>query len=570
MSLPVWRYEIGDAVLEKRVWMPRHQNTVVLRYRLAAGSAPIRLRLRPSFRFRPHGGRVDEPLDGGYPVTGAGDRFEVRGPDDPPLRLIAKGPRTALVLDGGRFREIFYRREARRGYDARGPLWSPGYFRADLEPQEEMVLAASTEPWEEFLAIPPRSTFEPELRRRTRLLEQAHPAARQGTGAELVLAADQFLVLPTTRRADSARARSAGEEAVTMIAGYPWFTDWGRDTMISLEGLALLTGRWAEAGHVLRTFARHLRDGLIPNHFPEGKESGVYNTADATLWFVHATDAYVRATGDRLLLRDRLPDLRHVIEAHVRGTSFGIRVDPADGLLVQGEAGTALTWMDAKLGDWVVTPRRGKAVEINALWYHALRLVEGWAREEGGESAARPIRERAEQARESFNRRFWNPEKRCLFDVVDGEEGDDPALRPNQILAVALPNAVLDPARWTAVFEAVERDLLTPVGLRSLSPADRAYRSSYDGDLRARDGAYHQGTVWPWLIGPFVDAWLKVRPSDVAGARRAVEGLAPSLSEACVGTLSEIFDAERPFTPRGCFAQAWSVAEFLRAWVRTS
>ncbi len=570
LGLPVWRFEIGEHVLEKRIVMARHQNTVFIRYHLASAPRPIRLRLRPSVHFRPHGGRVDGPLATGYPIQYCEDRCEIQGGDGGPLRLRARGHGVALVLDGGRFREIFYRREARRGYDARGRLWSPGYFRGDLLPHHDMVLVASAESWENVMALGAGDAWDGEIRRRHRLLEAAHPEARTGFGAELVLAADQFLVTPTTRRSDSARARAAGEAAVTMIAGYPWFTDWGRDSMISLEGLALLTGRATEGGDILRTFADHIRDGLIPNHFPEGSEEGLYNTVDASLWFFHALHVYTEATQDRHLLRGFQGRLRHIIEAHLRGTRFGIRMDPADGLLTQGESGVALTWMDARLGDWVVTPRRGKAVEINALWYNALRLLERWAREEAGEDAARPLRERAEQVADSFNRRFWRPEGKHLYDVVDGPEGDDASLRPNQILSFSLEYPVLDPERWAPVLESVRQRLVTPVGLRTLAPGEREYRATYDGDLRARDAAYHQGTVWPWLIGPFVDAWLRVHPEDRAGARRFLEGMPAHLGEACVGSVSEIFDAERPYTPRGCVAQAWSVAEVLRAWIKTA
>jgi predicted glycogen debranching enzyme len=392
---------------------------------------------------------------------------------------------------------------------------------------------------------------------------------REDFARELVLAADQFLITPTTRPEEAARAAAGGDEVGTIIAGYHWFTDWGRDTMISLEGLALTTGRYREAGCILRTFAHYIRDGLIPNMFPEGKSEGLYHTADATLWFFQALDRYFQHTGDRLTLRNILPGLQSIVEHHIRGTRFGIRVDPADGLVRQGEAGYQLTWMDAKVGDWVVTPRRGKAVEINALWYNALRLLEGWIREEQGEEAARPLAERAEQARQSFNRRFWNPRRKFLFDLVDGENGDDPVCRPNQVLAISLTHPVLDEEYREPVVAAVKEHLLTPVGLRSLESGAPDYKPRYFGDIHARDAAYHQGTVWGWLIGPFVDAWLKVHPEDRRGARRFLEGFVSHFEEAGVGSISEIFDADPPFTPRGCIAQAWSVAEVLRCWVKT-
>jgi predicted glycogen debranching enzyme len=402
------------------------------------------------------------------------------------------------------------------------------------------------------------------------MVAAAHPVAREGAAAELVLAADQFIITPAGRVEDAARARATGDEVRTVIAGYHWFTDWGRDTMISLEGLTLSTGRYAEAAWILRTFGHYIRDGLLPNFFPDGENEGLYHTADATLWYFHAIDRYVAATDDRSTLQHLLPRLVEIAEHHLRGTSFGIGVDHSDGLLRQGAPGYQLTWMDAKMDDWVVTPRRGKAVEINALWYNALCLLERWLSEEGDATNAQKYGEEARKVRIAFNQRFWSEERGYLFDVVDGENGDDHACRPNQVFAVSLPNAVLDESRWNAVVEKVRTELLTPVGLRSLSPKHPDYQAKYFGDLRSRDGAYHQGTVWGWLIGPFIDAWLKLHPDDQEGARKWLDGVADHLSDACVGSVSEIFDAEAPFTPRGCIAQAWSVAEALRCWVKTA
>jgi predicted glycogen debranching enzyme len=417
-------------------------------------------------------------------------------------------------------------------------------------------------------ALSAEQALEAELARRRDLVGRAPQVAREGPAAELVLAADQFIIAPAGRVEDAARARAEGDEPRTVIAGYHWFTDWGRDTMISLEGLTLITGRHAEAGSILRTFDHHVRDGLIPNLFPEGLDEGRYHTADATLWFFHAIDRYLTATGDRELLHTLLPTLRDIVEYHVKGTRFGIRVDPRDGLLHQGEPGYQLTWMDAKVDDWVVTPRRGKAVEVNALWYNALRLLETWLREEDGAEAARPIAEHADQTRASFNQRFWYDGDGYLFDVVDGEGGDDAACRPNQLLAMSLAHPVLESSRWPRVLDVVCERLLTPVGLRSLAPGHADYKPQYDGDLRARDAAYHQGTVWPWLVGPLLDVWLRVH-GDASAARGLLGGLLDHLNEACLGSISEIFDAEPPFTPRGCVAQAWSVAEVMRAWVKT-
>jgi predicted glycogen debranching enzyme len=340
--------------------------------------------------------------------------------------------------------------------------------------------------------------------------------------------------------------------------------------MISLEGLTLCTGRHREAGYILRTFAHYVRDGLIPNMFPDGSSEGLYHTSDASLWFFHAVHRYLRQRTDPSTLDAVLPRLREIVEWHIRGTHFGIGVDPADGLLVQGAEGYQLTWMDAKVDGWVVTPRRGKAVEINALWYNALTLLAGWHEALGDSANARQLTELAGRARASFNQRFWYAEGGHLYDVIDTPEGtNDAACRPNQLFAISLDHPVLDEARWPTVLETVRTQLLTPVGLRSLAPSHPDYKSRYYGDLRARDAAYHQGTVWSWLIGPFVDAWLRVHPDDGAGARAFLSGLVAHLDEYGVGSVAEIFDAEPPYTPRGCIAQAWGVAELLRAWVRT-
>jgi predicted glycogen debranching enzyme len=567
-GLPVWNYEVEGVRIEKRVRMPYLQNTTHITYRLVS-STPIRLELRPLVAFRLHEAPVSHPVAAPYTFQALGDRFEVApGGDLPPLRFFFYGTDKAFTIQPETLKDVAYALEHRRGYERCGDLWNPGYFRMTLGPGSPATLVASTESWETIGAIHPEDLPGAESRRRARLIETAKRVPATGMAAELVLAADQFIITPAGRAEEAARARAMGDEVRTVIAGYHWFTDWGRDTMISLEGLTLCTGRQREAGYILRTFGHYVRDGLIPNMFPEGTKEGLYHTADASLWFFHAVHRYLLATGDRSTLRQLLPKLLSIFDHHIRGTHFGIGIDPADGLLRQGAEGYQLTWMDAKVEDWVVTPRRGKAVELNALWYNALCLLDGWLREEG-DPRAPEICEWADRARESFNRRFWYEEGGYLYDVIDGEQGYDPALRPNQILAVSLDHPVLDRAKWTPVFEVVRERLLTPVGLRSLAPGHRDYKAQYYGDLRARDAAYHQGTVWGWLAGPFVDAWLRVYPGDKAGARRCLEGFAAHLDDAGVGTLSEIFDAEDPYTPRGCIAQAWSVAEVLRGWLLT-
>ncbi|WP_437545035.1 amylo-alpha-1,6-glucosidase [Sorangium sp. So ce367] len=570
-GLPVWRYEGAGMALERRLLMPHAQNTVHVTYTLVEGTGPVRIELQPWVNFRPHEGALDRPVAGPYALTVVEDRYELASPGDlPPLRLKVQGARAEFRIESARLRNVRYRIEQSRGYDAVGEFYSPGRFSLELPVSGSATLIASTEAWETLNALSTDEVQRAERKRRTRLLLAAAPEVRTGPAAELVLGADQFLISPAGRVEDAARARAAGDEVRTVIAGYHWFTDWGRDTMISLEGLTLVTGRHTEAGYILRTFAHYVKDGLIPNMFPEGKNDGLYHTADATLWFFHALDRYLATTGDRETLRLILPTLIDIVEHHTRGTRFGIRADPQDGLIRQGEEGYQLTWMDAKVGDYVVTPRRGKPVEINALWYNALRLIERWARESDGDGAAKRYGAAAEQVKASFNRRFWSEKHGYLYDVIDGEQGADDAFRPNQLLAISLPHPVLEPARWKGIVDQVKERLWTPVGLRSLAPGHPDYKPKYFGDLRARDMAYHQGTVWGWLMGPFIDAWLKVYPTDLAGARRLLEGFAPHLDEACAGSISEIFDAEPPFTPRGCVAQAWSVAEALRAYARTA
>ncbi len=585
-GLPVWRFEIDGYLLEKRLLLPNGQNTVHVTYRLAEGEGTLRLKLWPCVHFRPHEAPVSTQLGGPYVVTVVEDRYEIRRAGDPvsgvrhhdtraadahlpPLRMKMLGRRSAFTVEGRRTPAMLYRVEQSRGYEAVGELWSPGHFRVDLQSGADATLIASTESWDAINALTPDAAVKAERERRRRHLGSAVAPARSGTAAELVFAADQFVIQPAGRVEEAARARAAGDEVRTVIAGYHWFTDWGRDTMISLEGLALVTGRHREAGYILRTFGHYVRDGLIPNLFPEGEREGLYHTADATLWYFHALDRYLHFTDDRETLRLLLPTLRDIVAHHLKGTRFNIGVDPADGLLRQGAEGYQLTWMDAKVGDWVVTPRRGKAVEINGLWYNALRLMEEWCRDEGEPSSSREMAEHAARARASFNRRFWYAAGGYLYDVVDREGGgDDPSLRPNQLLAISLRFPVLERERWKPVVETVRRQLLTPVGLRSLAPGDPEFKARYDGDLRARDAAYHQGTVWPWLVGPFIDSFLKVYADDRKSAFGFLQGFKAELGEACIGTISEIFDAEPPYTPRGCVAQAWSVAEVLRSWVR--
>lgn len=566
MGIPVWQYIINGHVLEKRIFMPHRQNTVHINYRLLEGDGQVRVKIRTSVHFRGHDDHVSVPNPEPYALTASGGRYELTSSNAnfPSLKMKIEGDSTAFSVEELTLPDVLYRVELGRGYDHVGRMSSPGIFKAWLSKDREVTLTASTESWDRLQAISPAEALSAEMERRARLVATAAPSGQHGLAKELVLAADQFVISPASRVEDSTRAEAAGEQARTIVAGYHWFTDWGRDSMISLEGLTLVTGRHQEAGYILRTFINHVRDGLIPNFFPDRSTEGVYHTADATLWYFHALSRYIAITGDRQPLRNCLPALKDIVAWHQRGTRFGIHVDPGDGLLTQGAPGYQLTWMDAKVGDWVVTPRRGKAVEINALWYNALRLLESWLREAGEDSSE--IAAAADRARNSFNRRFWCEANQGLYDVIDGEQGDDPACRPNQIFAISLPNPILAQDKWQTVLQTVQNRLLTPFGLRSLAPGHPDYRARYDGDLRSRDAAYHQGTVWAWLIGPFIDAWCRVYPDRANECFDFLTGFDVHLSQACIGTISEVFDAEAPYTARGCAAQAWSIAEVLRVW----
>jgi predicted glycogen debranching enzyme len=570
-GLPVWTYSVEGLTIEKRLMMPHRQNTVYVSYHVPEGSNAVKLELRPAVNMREHEAPVNMPIED-YTVTVRSDHYEIKPENNiPPLRLKLLGQGHAFSIDSQKITNVVYEVERSRGYTSRGDLWSPGYFSAEIGPGRSASLIASTESWQVMSALSPHQAWDAEQDRRQRLLREAHPAACSDTCRALVWAADAFIFTPVGRPEDTARARAAGDEIRTVIAGYHWFTDWGRDTMISLEGLTMTTGRLVEANYILRTFAHYIHEGLIPNMFPEGRTEGLYHTADATLWFFHAFGRYLNQTNDKHLLHHLLPRLIDIVDHHLRGTLFNIHVDENDGLLVQGQVGYQLTWMDAKVDDWVVTPRRGKAVEINALWYNALRLLEGWLRQAGRDSDAEGIAAHAGKARRSFNEKFWNDAGGYLYDLAEDEDGrPDPCFRPNQLFAFSLDYPILDEARWKPVLEAVKSLLLTPVGLRSLAPGEPEYKPKYDGDLRSRDAAYHQGTVWAWLIGPFIDAWLRVHPGDFETARSFLAGFKQHMASSCVGTISEIFDAEPPFTPRGCCAQAWSVAEVLRCFVKTS
>jgi predicted glycogen debranching enzyme len=574
-GLPIWIYRVRDVVLEKRVLLPHLQNTVYVAYRLLEATKRVRLDLRPAFHFRHHEAAVDEGGAGPYKFSAVENRYEISParPGFPPLRLRFSGAESAFTIASKEINQVLYRTEQSRGYAYEGALWSPGYFHVDLSSNGEATLIGSTEKWEIVELLSRKQLLDLECERRSRLLDGLQSNRHDEFVAELTFAGDQFVITPAGRFEEEARAHAAGDDVRTVIAGYHWFTDWGRDTMVSLEGLTLIPGRWSEAGYILRTFASYVNAGLIPNMFPDSSKKGLYHTADATLWFFHALGRYLQYSSDRGTLNLLLPILVDIVEHHLRGTKFNIRVDPNDGLLAQGQEGYQLTWMDAKMGDWVVTPRRGKAVEINALWYNALRLIATWLDESGESVTAKQYEQHAKRAADSFNQRFWYEEGGYLYDVVDCNDKPgtfDISCRPNQLFAISLDHPVLDRVRWHSVLRMAEEKLLTPLGLRSLSPDDPEYKPIYAGDLRSRDGAYHQGTVWAWLIGPFIDAWIKVHPEQRQIGRKFLSVFPQHLSDNGVGTISEVFDARAPHLAGGCIAQAWSVAEVLRAWAKTA
>jgi predicted glycogen debranching enzyme len=436
-----------------------------------------------------------------------------------------------------------HRAERERGLDDEEDLFTPGTVELTLDEQQEVVVIAGTDPapleWDV-------ATSCHAARQRQDAL--ADPSTGHPLAAQLVVAGEQFRV-----------ARASQQR--TLIAGYHWFADWGRDTMISLPALTMRPGTLWEARAVLDTYIKYLDHGLIPNRFPDGGEAPEYDTIDATLWLFQAVAGYLRASGDWRFIADRLDALEGIIDWHVGGTLHNIGMDHHDGLLAGGEDGNALTWMDARVGDWVVTPRRGKPIEINALWYNALRLTADWC-----ERAMRPAgryRQMAAQAHESAQERFWYRQGGYCYDVVDAPDGDDPSLRPNQVIALALVYPLIEGDRARSTLDVVTAKLLTPYGLRTLSPDDPRYQASYGGDQRARDAAYHMGIAWPWLMGPYLDAHLRLKP-DPALVRRLLEPFLAHLADAGLGTVSEIFEPEPPYRPVGCIAQAWSVAEILR------
>ncbi len=548
-GIPTWRYAVADALLEQKIFMAPGANTSYLSLELKRATQPLSVTLKPLITYRD------------YHSQGRGAQGLRLDSDALGCRVQAfEGAMPyGLSISHGRFTgaaqwywNFWHRLEADRGLDAVEDLLTPGYFAADLTPGVPVFLVATAE------SEPPAAGADvlAGLKARSRQLTARLPKSAPTWIRTLAQASDQFIV----------RRGAAGAEC-SIIAGYPWFTDWGRDTMISLPGLATSLGRYGVAAGILRTYAGFVDRGMLPNCFPDRGEAPQYNTADATLWMFQALDDYLQAKRDPELVRELFPVLMSIIHAHLDGTRYGIGVDPADGLLRAGEPGTQLTWMDAKHGEQVFTPRIGKPVEINALWLNALDVAARLAARMRNTDEKRLCQSLLARAAASFGR-FWNEKRGCLYDVIDAEDGNalDARLRPNQVLAVSLPFCALSADQMRAVVTTCARELLTSHGLRSLSPQESGYLGRYRGDAGQRDAAYHMGTVWAWLLGPFARAHYRVH-GDARLAQSFLSPMAQQLEGACLGTLGEIFDGDAPHGARGCFAQAWSVAEILRSWI---
>ena len=542
---PVWIYEVEGIEIKKRIFMVDGANTTVIKYesKFRIPNSKIELVLKPLLSFCDYHHLQHENTEFDLRYETSENVVTVRPyAEMPPLYFVHNA--STIENTGVWYRNFEYAIEKERGFDYSEDLFQPFALRFDLSETATVVASA------EELSFPQVENFQQsEIERRERLIKGAD--ANDDFTKQLVIAADQFIV-----------SRGAGK---TVIAGYPWFSDWGRDTMIALNGLTLATNRSEIAKQILLEFSEHIFKGMLPNRFPDAGDEPEYNNVDATLWYFEAIRAYVEKTKDYEFVRKNLYEkLINIIVWHVQGTRFHIKVDEADGLLYAGEAGVQLTWMDAKIGDLVVTPRTGKAVEIQALWYNALCVMADLSGIFGDWKDEKKYLDLAEKAKTNFNRIFWNDAENCLYDVIDGENRDA-SVRPNQIFAVGLHHAILDDQeKARKVVGKVEAELLTPFGLRSLSPKDSRYCPIYIGSPFDRDSAYHQGTVWAWLIGGFVDAYRKIFPENKRRVEEILDGFKSHLDEAGCGQISEIFDADAPFSPRGCPAQAWSVAEVLR------
>jgi predicted glycogen debranching enzyme len=557
-TIPVWRFALADALLEKRIWMRQGENTTYVQYLLLRASGPLRLAVKALVNYRDF-----------HASTHAGDwRMQVESVEQG-IKITAFDGATPFYLLSGDaqfepkhewYRDCFMPMEKYRGLDDHEDHLLAAIATVELVPGQSVTLVLTTNSQTELdgtRSLAERVEYERSLCSKWQGSDAQAASSAPSWIRQLVLAADQFIVK---------RSLQGEPDGRSIIAGYHWFGDWGRDTMIALPGLTLTTDRSEIARRILFAFARYVDGGMLPNNFPDAGGQPEYNTVDAALWYFEALRQYFTATKDAEAISELYPALTQIINAHIKGTRFHIHVDDADGLLYAGEDGVQLTWMDAKVGDWVVTPRIGKPVEVNALWYNALKTMASLAPIAG--KSAEPFQKMAEKVKETFAK-FWNSAANCCYDVIeDPHIGNDASLRPNQIFAVSLPESPLSPDQQKAVVDVCARRLVTSHGLRSLAQGEPGYQGHYGGGPRERDGAYHQGTVWGWLMGPFVLAHLRVH-QDRKAALSFLEPLGKQITSHGLGTLSEIFDGEAPFTPRGCVAQAWTVGEVLRAWRAT-
>jgi predicted glycogen debranching enzyme len=557
--VPTFTFAVHEStvVLQKQIWLAFGSNTVYVTYTLLKAPEPIKLGLIPFLAYKDY--HTEQHRWDGFKAvsttTNAGGlKFTDFDGARPTFVRLTPSNNFQFHPISGWFYNYEHQREEERGLDHLEDLYCPGRYDGILAPGKLVTFVASLD--SEYL-VDPAIAYQSEIKRQAELVKLAGvPPDDSYELKRLVVAADQFVI-----------EKSEQVPRATIIAGYHWFTDWGRDTMISLPGLTLSTCRFDVAKDILVSFAGAIQDGLLPNRFTDSDAGAEFNTVDATLWFFHAAYEYARQSNDwDLLIQTLLPRFQTVLKAHIDGTRFGIKVDPSDGLLAAGESGIQLTWMDAKVGDWVVTPRTGKPVEIQALWYNAL-CITALVAEKAGQDPSE-WRDMATTAKNSFLAKFVNRETGALYDVVDTPNGtSDASIRPNQIFALSLPFHLVEPQSETgaAVFKVVSEKLLTPYGLRTLAPDDPQFKAHYGpGDQGTRDGAYHQGTVWPWLFGAYIDTQLKIDP-DRTKAQLILKDIVASMSTYGVGSIAEIFDGSEPFKPNGCIAQAWSVAEVLRS-----
>ncbi|MCU0488121.1 MAG: amylo-alpha-1,6-glucosidase [Anaerolineales bacterium] len=552
-GIPTWEYALPGALIEKRIWMKAGENTTYIHYScLLSIHDRIPLQLRALVNARDVHGATHANQAPGIKVTPLPDGMLISGPD-PENQVCLRCSSGYAHLSPEWQRNFYLNAEAARGESSVEDHLTAGSFFIELSEGQSVTLVASTNRLASLNGqeeLRTRKHYEAQLLAGADQLIKRAPSNQADIG-QLVLAADQFIV---------SRSHPRDPNGKTVLAGYPWFSDWGRDTMIALPGLTLATGRPEIARKILRTFSAYVDQGMLPNRFPDEDDQPEYNTVDATLWFIEAIRATLQASYNHALLYETFPILQEIIRWHLKGTRDQIQRDPEDGLLTAGDRHTQLTWMDVRIQGWAVTPRAGKAVEINALWYNALMCMADFARQLN--QPAEEYLRLAEKARQGFQK-FWNPKTGQLYDVIEGPDGNDPAIRPNQLIAVSIHHSPLATEMKKALLDACSKQLLTSYGLRSLAPKEPGYIGRYAGDRWQRDSAYHQGTVWSWLIGPYISAYLKVYQQPEK-AWSLLQSLFLQLSEHGLGGISEVFSGDPPHQPEGCINQAWGVAEILR------